>query len=119
MKIVRSVLLPAVIVSIALLGVWKAHRPAPAAQSDMEQVRQEAERGAYRLIDIEALGQLYHTDRKKLLLVDTRQEWEYRAGHIEGSVNFPMEPTSWARWKKKGDLETFLGPDRNQTIIFY
>jgi hypothetical protein len=45
-------------------------------------------------------------------LIDTRQEWEFRTGHIKGSVNFSMEPTAWARWSKAGELEEFLGPDR-------
>jgi rhodanese-related sulfurtransferase len=52
-------------------------------------------------------------------MVDTRQEWEYRTGHIKGALNFPMEPTGWARWRKKGALSKFLGPDKNQLIVFY
>jgi rhodanese-related sulfurtransferase len=51
--------------------------------------------------------------------VDTRQEWEYRTGHIDGAVNFPMEPTGWARWRNRGPMETFLGPDKERGIVFY
>ena len=34
------------------------------------------------------------------MLIDTRQDWEYRTGHIQGAINFPMEPTWWSRWRK-------------------
>jgi rhodanese-related sulfurtransferase len=52
-------------------------------------------------------------------LVDTRQEWEYRTGHIKGALNFPMEPTWWARWRKAGDLRALLGPEKERGIVFY
>ena len=61
----------------------------------------------------------WQADREKILLVDTRQEWEHRAGHIAESVNFPLEPTWWAGWQKKGDLKTFLGPDKEKPIVFF
>ena len=54
-----------------------------------------------------------------MLLVDTRQDWEYRTGHIQGAVNFSMEPTAWARWRSQGPLAKFLGPDRDRTMVFY
>ena len=79
----------------------------------------EAENGGYRLISTDALWKLYGEERDGLLLVDTRQEWEYRAGHIAGAVNFPMEPTWMARWRKKGDLKQFLGDDKKRPIVFY
>jgi rhodanese-related sulfurtransferase len=52
-------------------------------------------------------------------LVDTRQEWEFAMGHIKGAANFPMEPTAWSRWWKKGELAETLGPDKNRFIVFY
>ena len=104
MRFIRSILLPVVTVSITFLVLWYAHRPEPVVQSSMAQVRQEAERGGYRLIDIESLWRLYQAGRDKILLVDTRQEWEHRAGHIDGSANFPFEPTWWARWRNRGNL---------------
>jgi rhodanese-related sulfurtransferase len=54
-----------------------------------------------------------------MLLVDTRQEWEYRSGHIKGALNFPIEPTWLSRWRNKGALAKFLGPDKNRFIVFY
>ena len=85
----------------------------------MAQVEQEAEDGGYRLIDIETLSKLYASEPGNLLLVDTRQEWEHHAGNIERSVNFPMEPSGWARWQKRGALKSLLGQDKNGTIVFY
>ena len=75
--------------------------------------------GGYKIITTEELSERYQKDANSLLLVDTRQEWEYRTGHLKGAVNFPMEPTWWSRWRKASALETFLGPDKDRTIIFY
>ena len=119
MKAKRYIVLPAAAVSFTLLILWYAHRPATVVQSNMEQVRQEAERGGYRLIDVEHLSKQYRSNKEKLLLVDTRQQWEHRAGYIDGSVSFPMEPNWWARWQGKKDLLALLGPDKNKSIVFY
>jgi len=119
MKIFRSILLPGLAVSITVLVLWYSNLPAPIVVSNMAQVEREAENGGYRLIDVDALSKLYSSNQEKILLVDTRQEWEHRAGHIVESVNFPLEPTWWARWQKKGELKAFLGPDKEKTIVFY
>ena len=101
---------------VALLLTNGAITPKLATWDD---VVAEAEKGGYRLISTEGLWKRHSEKRDSLLLVDTRQEWEYRTGHIEGAVNFPMEPTWLARWQKKGDLGSFLGEDKDRTIIFY
>jgi 3-mercaptopyruvate sulfurtransferase SseA len=85
----------------------------------METVRAEAERGGYRLIATDELAELYVNGDKDLLIVDTRQGWEYRAGHIAGAVNFPMEPTWWERLKSRRALRKALGPDREKLLVFY
>jgi len=72
-----------------------------------------------KIITTEDLSDLYQKDTASVLLVDTRQEWEYRTGHIKGAAHFSMEPTAWARWRKASALETFLGPDKNRTLVFY
>jgi 3-mercaptopyruvate sulfurtransferase SseA len=84
-----------------------------------EDAVQEAKRGGYRLLTTAEVQKLYENRTPGLLLVDTRQEWEHRTGHIAGSVNFSMEPTAWARWTKRGDLEKLLGPDKDRPVIFY
>ena len=116
---IRLFLIPSIAVAVTLLTLWYSHLPVPVVASNLAQVEQEAKSGGYLLIDIEALSKLYQSNRKKILLVDTRQEWEHRAGHIAESVHFSMEPTWWARWQKKGDLKAFLGPDKEKSIVFY
>ena len=81
--------------------------------------RFEAQQGGYRIIDTDALWNRYQKDPETMLLVDTRQEWEYRTGHIKGALNFPMEPTWLSRWSNKGALSKFLGSDKERFIVFY
>lgn len=115
----RFFLIPCIAVAAILLALWYSHMPAPIVASDLSQVQQEAENSGYRLIDLDTLSKLYQSGRDKILLVDTRQGWEHRAGHIAGSVNFPIEPSWWARWQAKRTLKTLLGPDKEKTIVFY
>ena len=92
---------------------------ATAEQSSMDTVQNEARSGGYQLLDLDGVWQLYQTGNDKLLLVDTRQEWEYHSGYINGAVNFPMEPTWLARMTQRGALEQFIGPDKSKTLVFY
>ena len=119
MTVFRSFLIPLLAISATLLALWYNHRPIPVTQSNMGLVRQEAENGDYRLIDAERLRHLYQTEQENILLVDTRQEWEHRAGHIAGSLNFPIEPTWWDRWRRRGALKALLAPHKEKTIVFY
>ena len=107
----------AVLLTVAAL--WHANRPVTPREATWDDVLAEAKAGNYRIITTEQLAKLYLQDAENLLLVDTRQEWEYRTGHIQGAVNFPMEPTAWSRWRKAAELESFLGPDKDRTLIFY
>jgi len=102
------------------LGVlWYLHRPIIVKEATWEDVKAEAKSGGYRLITTEELAQRYRQDAGNLLLVDTRQNWEYRTGHMKGAVNFPMEPTAWGRWRSQGALAKFLGSDKDRPIFFY
>jgi 3-mercaptopyruvate sulfurtransferase SseA len=112
-----SLALAAVIITI--VSVWYAQRPIPPKQATWDDVVAEAKAGGYHIITTEALAERYNKNASELLLIDTRQEWEYRTGHIQGALNFPMEPTWWARWQKSDDLELFLGPDKERTLVFY
>lgn len=106
-------------VSITVVLVWCAQgpiAPKPAAWGD---VLAEARAGGYRIITTEELANRYRHESSGLTLVDTRQEWEYRTGHIEGALNFPMEPTWWSRWRKADGLKDFLGPDLERALVFY
>jgi 3-mercaptopyruvate sulfurtransferase SseA len=102
------------------LGVlWHLHRPIIVKEATWEDVKAEARSGGYHLITTEELAQRYRHDAGKLLIVDTRQDWEYRTGHMKGALNFPIEPTAWSRWRSQGALAKFLGPDRDRPIVFY
>ncbi len=109
--------LMAVVLTLGVL--WYGNRPVISKEATWEDVKAEARAGGYRLINTQELAKLYRTEPQKVLLVDTRQDWEYRTGHIPGSVNFSMEPTTWARWRSQGPLAKFLGPDRDRTIVLY
>ncbi len=110
----------AVIAVVLTLGVlWYSNRPVITKEATWDDVKAEARAGGYRLINTQELAKLYQADPQKVMLVDTRQDWEYRTGHIPGSVNFSMEPTAWARWRAQGPLARFLGPDRDRPIVFY
>jgi 3-mercaptopyruvate sulfurtransferase SseA len=119
MKSLMKVLLAAIAVAITVGYLWQANRVVVPPQATWEDVQAEATSGGYRIITTEELAKQYASKPSEMLLVDTRQAWEYRTGHIAGALNFPMEPTRWARWRKAGALQKFLGPDKDRTIVFY
>jgi predicted sulfurtransferase len=106
-------------VLITVFAVWYTQRPAAPRQAGWDDVIAEAKAGGYTIISTEELADRSRKKSSDLLMVDTRQDWEYRTGHIEGALNFSMEPTRWARWRKANDLERFLGPDKEKPIVFY
>jgi 3-mercaptopyruvate sulfurtransferase SseA len=114
-----SIFLALAAVLITALSVWYTQRPVPPGQVTWDEVIAEANAGGYQIISTEELADRYRKESSDLLLVDTRQEWEYRTGHIKGAVNFSMEPTWWERWQKADELEEFLGPDKDRTLVFY
>ncbi len=102
------------------LGVlWYLQRPLITQEGRWENVEAEAQSGGYRLITTEELAARYRQQAGELLVVDTRQDWEYRTGHIPGAVNFSMEPTAWSRWSSQWALARFLGPEWARPIVFY
>ena len=119
MKGAKKVFIAVVAVAITMGAVWHTHRIVPPKEATWDDVEAEARHGGYQLITTEALYSKYAAKRGSLLLVDTRQEWEYRTGHINGALNFPIEPTWLSRWRNTGVLEKFLGPDKNRLVVFY
>jgi len=109
--------LAAVILTVSAL--WFTHRAVTPKELSWDDVQAEAKSGGYRIIPTEELARLYRKDQSILLIVDTRQDWEYRTGHVKGAVLFPMEPTWWSRWRKASALKEFLGPDKNRVVVFY
>lgn len=119
MKMVKEIIPAICAVAITMGVLWSTHRDVAPKTATREDVAAEAVRGGYRLIGTEELWGHYQEDREKPFLVDTRQDWEFRTGHIKGAVSFPMEPTWLSRLRNRGALEAFLGPDRNRLIVFY
>jgi len=104
----------------ALLCALPSLSPALSPEPNVfDLVKLEAQKGGYRLINIDELWSLYQNNENNLVLVDTRQEWEYRSGYIKGAKSFSMEPTWLSRITRRGALEQFLGPDKTKTFVFY
>ena len=115
-KTILLALTAVILTAGALMLTSRAVTPKTTTWND---VVAEAKQGGYRIITTEDLAARFKKNPSEMLLVDTRQEWEFRTGHIKGAVNFPMEPTRWSRWRKAGALETFLGPGKDRFLVFY
>jgi hypothetical protein len=115
----RTTFLALAAVLLTLGALWYIQRRFMPQEAPLGDVRAEAVRGGYRLITTEALAELYRQPDAKVLLVDTRQDWEYRSGHIQGAVNCPLEPTAWSRWRSQAPLAALLGPDKDRLVVFY
>jgi len=115
----KTTVMALIVLAITVSLLWFTNRSVTPKKATFEDVVAEAAEGGYQLINAERLRELYDENPKDLLLVDTRQEWEYRTGHIKGSLNFPMEPTWLSRWQKNGALEKLLGSDKNRFIVFF
>ena len=119
MKGARKTLFALVAVMITVGSLWYTNRVVSPKEATWDDVLTEARQGGYQLISTGELWERYKKDPDKMFLVDTRQEWEYRTGHIKGAQNFPIEPIWLSRWRKKSALEIFLGPEKNRLIVFY
>jgi 3-mercaptopyruvate sulfurtransferase SseA len=115
----KQVWVPLLAITLTVGILWYTNRAVTPREPTWEDVVAEATEGGYRLINTDELGERYDKDAQSILLVDTRQDWEFAMGHIKGAINFPMEPTAWSRWWKKGDLAAALAPDRDRFIVFY
>ncbi len=108
-----------VLVALVIGALWFTNRAVTPKEATWEDVLGEARLGGYAIIRTDALWDRYQKEPGGILLIDTRQEWEFRTGHLKGALNFPMEPTAWSRWRKQKPLETFLGRDKTRFIVFY
>jgi len=118
--IATYLVLLALTAAVLLGAVWRWRRRAPVPREvGWDEVIAEAERGRYRLISTEEMANRYRRDPQSLLLVDTRPEGEYQAGHIRGAVNLSLTPTWWGRWWSRKLLAALLGPDKERLVVFY
>lgn len=100
-------------------ALWFTNQAVTPREATWDDVMAEAKGGGYKIITTEELAGQYQNDPGSLLLVDTRQGWEYRTGHLKSALNFPVEPTWWSEWRKASALEIFLGPEKDRKIVFY
>ena len=115
----KRIMLGIIILMIASgVALWLTSRAVTPQEAGWDDVLAQAQRGGYGVVTTDELWDLYRAD-PDLLLVDTRQDWEFAAGHIKDAVVFPLEPTWWARWSKKDDLKRLLGEDKERIIVFY
>ena len=119
MEIKKSVLLALAAVMLTVAVLWLTGNSVAPSEATWQDALNEAQSGGYRLITTADLCREYETRGEALLLVDTRQEWEYRTGHSRGAIPFPIEPTWWSRWRQTDALATLLGPDKERFIVFY
>ena len=119
MKDIKKALFALLAVAITIGYLWQTNRVVTPKAAIWNDVLTEARQGDYRIISTDELWGRYEKDPDKMLLVDTRQEWEYRTGHIKGALNFPIEPTWMSRWRNKDALEKFMGPDKERLLVFY
>ena len=119
MRDIKKGLLALIAILVTIGALWFTNRSVTPKEATWDDVIAEADIGGYKLITTEELWERYRKNQDSLLVVDTRQEWEYRTGHIKGAVNFPMEPTWFSRWQKKEALETLIGSDKDRFIVFY
>ncbi len=119
MQLNRTIIITFAAVAAAMSALWLTHGAVTPKEATWDDVLAEARSGGYRIITTQELGSAYSRNPGEYFLVDTRQEWEYRTGHIAGAVSFPMEPTWWSRWRKAAALKELLGPDRERRIVFY
>ncbi len=114
-----SICVAATAILLTILFVRFQHRTVSPKKATLNDVMVEAKNGNYRIISTAELADRLQKEPEAITLIDTRQEWEYRTGHIVNARNFPMEPTWWSRWRNGSDLNDFLGPDKDSTLVFY
>jgi len=115
----KSVFLALGAMALTVFILWVTSNSVAPREATWEDTLYEAQSGGYLLITTSDLAWKYEAEGEKILLVDTRQEWEYRSGHIRGATHFPIEPTWWSRWRKADALEAVLGPHKDRLIVFY
>ena len=115
----KTALIASLAVLITVGALWLTNQAVTPKNATWDDVLAEAKNGGYRLITTAELSERYQKDAKSILLVDSRQEWEYRTGHIKGALNFPIEPTWWSRLSNASALERLLGPDKDRMVVFY
>ena len=115
----RKTIVAIIAVLITIGFLWHTNRVVPLKEATWDDVLAESKRGGYRIINTDELWSQYKKNPESVLLVDTRQEWEFQTGHIAGSAHFSMETTWFARLIQRGPMAQALGPDKDRILVFY
>ncbi len=108
-----------VAVLLTVGALWFTNRAVTPKQATWDDVLAEGKNGGYEIITTEALSERYQKEAKQSSSGGHPSGVGVPDRAPQGAVNFPMEPTWWSRWRKASALETFLGPDKDRTVIFY
>lgn len=119
MSIPKRVLFMVLGAALVVGFLWTTSRAVTPRSATWQDVQAEAEAGEYRLITTDELWDQYSKDPEGTLLVDAREEWDHRKGHIQSSINFPMRSTSFSRKQRADALAAVLGPDKDMFVAFY
>jgi rhodanese-related sulfurtransferase len=111
------------VLSVALLFVAVARDHGYGAEQQpvwWERAEALASRDGYRLVSLRELKALFDSELG-LAIVDVRPHYEYKAGHIPGSVQMEFDLGERSRLKpdKRRQFETILGPDKGRRIVIY
>ena len=115
----KKLWLPLLAIAITVGVLWFTNRAVTPREPKRDDVVAEASGGGYRLIKTDELKQRYEKEPPERFVGGHPSRVGICYGSYHGSVNFPMEPTAWSRWQKKGKLAEALGPDKNRFIVFY
>lgn len=80
----------------------------------------EARAGGYRLIDEPGLVKLM-AERKDLIILDARPDYEFERGHVPGAVSLEFHLGDRLQLKpdKAERLRALLGPDLDRPVAVY
>jgi rhodanese-related sulfurtransferase len=85
------------------------------------QFAEQIKDGGYKVVTTEELKG-WIDKKEPMLIVDTMPlEASYKKNHIPGAkqMEFPIEPMTQLDDATKAKLESLLGPDKSQKIVFY
>jgi thiol:disulfide interchange protein DsbD len=97
--------------------LWVLPRSALSQDLVWERAEEEAKQGNYELMHTDEIRQLLKEAPQKMVVVDLRDREDYRAGHIPGAINVPMNLGVWNWLTGKQRLEKALGPDKSRYAV--